>query len=141
MKVKQKHRDLVRHFLRFSDDKTPPSDAEIRSFIQWESTGKASDILAIERLLQAKRSKEITLKMMYEEVFSYWSFGWGWALPLVDVIEDEDEDKFMKASVGSMFDTLQKEGVQAVLLRHTEFSDKQKHGWIESRNRVRGVCL
>lgn len=132
MKIRPKHRELVTHLERFIEPSVIATDCQIEAFIKWESRGQLTDDVDISHLLRAKKNKELTIKMIYEEVFYYWSQCWGWALPLIDIINDENEDRIYKSNCAAIFNTLETRGVQTVLLNHTEFSGRQKQAWIQA---------
>lgn len=133
MKLKKKHYKLANHYLRFAHATGDLTTAQVAAFILYESTGVLTGEVDIQVLIKGKQNKELTIKMIYEEVFYYWSQGWTWALPLLDIISDEEEDEIFKSNCQTIFDTLKKRGVQNVLENHSQFSAEQKERWISCR--------
>ena len=64
---KLKHRELAKHLQRFIDDKSL-SDAEISAYMDYQSKGQISPLA--NKLIYAQQQKELTIKMIYEEIFS-----------------------------------------------------------------------
>lgn len=79
MKLKKKHREMMRHYERFIDRCRWPdytiNDLDFYNFLQKES-GNGNEV--VEPLLWAKKLEEITITQMWHELADSWSGGFGW---------------------------------------------------------------
>lgn len=53
----------------------------------------------IKPLINGQINKELTIKMIVEEMCEWWSKGWGWCYPLQIVIESIKNDNIYKVSL------------------------------------------
>ncbi len=97
MNIKPKHRKIAEHFHRFTDKHWYKdvilTDEHIQIFIELESIGyknlSKEKLDKIQFLLDGKENEGIQLKMVYEDIFYYWSMGFGSHIPIVECILDE----------------------------------------------------
>lgn len=95
--LKQKHWDLGHHFVRFIDkrwysDYTLEKHS-LEAFIKSESYGVKfltnDEIKLAEPLFNGKKNKEITLRMIHEEMAENWSQGMGWYPSILHTLREE----------------------------------------------------
>lgn len=99
--LKKHHYDLIHHFVRFVDARWypnyKPSQGAIIAFFKQQSYGPKSltdeDRELIEPLMNGQAMKELTIKMLWEEMASYWSWNLGWWYPIVHTITMEFKDR------------------------------------------------
>lgn len=97
MKLKPRHWELGRHYGRFVDRRWFPDyvlDAgTLSTFLEVESNGRSgigSD--ALERagpLLESKANRELTIRLLVEEMAEWWSGGNGWYAPIAHTLATE----------------------------------------------------
>lgn len=141
MKLKNKHWELGRHYMRFIDRKRYPdfelSDKTLSTFITIESNGRSgiseSEISECEPLLNCKVMKELTIRMLWEEMAEWWSHGNGWFYPIAHTIHEEFKirsfDKMHIKSLLKIMRSIKRSGFAEALVRFTGIPDdvKQMH--------------
>ena len=97
VRLKEKHWEIGRHYERFVDRRWYPNyrlDARtLEIFIRIESAGRSvctpEDIEAVEPLLSGKVQRELTIKLLFDEMADWWSSGNGWFYPMAHTIQTE----------------------------------------------------
>lgn len=97
MKLKPKHWELGRHYARFIDRRWHPDYvldvASLAAFIRVESDGRAAcsaeELQLAEPLLNGKAQRELTIKLLFDEMAEWWSGGNGWFYPIAHTIHTE----------------------------------------------------
>jgi hypothetical protein len=97
VKPKEKHWAIGRHYARFVDDRWHPGfqlNAEnLEIFIRVESSGRSScteeELKIAAPLFNGKVNRELTIKMIHEEMADWWSMGTGWFYPLAHTLHEE----------------------------------------------------
>ncbi len=134
VRLRKNHITLCRHYLKYSGCEISLSKEDIKAFIEYESNGLGSPHSA---LLEGKRNYGIFEKSVLEEVFYYWSRGWGWAIPLLDFIDDSfnfDVDEITITKMKNIFQRIEDSGMINFLNSQTGFTDNQKEKWIAGRD-------
>jgi hypothetical protein len=101
MKIRPKWHKLIHHFERFVDRRWHPNfktDEETKlAFVMFQSNGKKSltpkQWELVQPLLNGQVGKELTIKMLVEEMAEYWAKGWGWYVPLMATLKWEFRDR------------------------------------------------
>ena len=86
IKLKLKHEKLINHFMQFVDRRWYtdyiPTKEDKKNFIHFQSYGPKElmeyELKSLEPLINAQELKELTIKMMVEDIGLFWSKGWGW---------------------------------------------------------------
>lgn len=97
IKLKPKHWELGRHYERFVDRRWHPDyqlDATtLEVFVRVESAGRGAcspeEIVAAAPLLAGKAQRELTVKLLFDEMADWWSGGNGWFYPIAHTIRTE----------------------------------------------------
>lgn len=100
MKIKKKHRDIAKHYARFVNKRDFPefvlTEDVLRYFSIYESQGRnaltedeKTLIKPMISPLSGKAAYELRKKQLYEDVFFFWTRGFGWAIPILADIEIE----------------------------------------------------
>jgi hypothetical protein len=101
IKLKPRHFKMANHFARFVDTRWypdyKPSEEAIVAFFKQQSYGPKSltekEIELIAPLMNGQNNKELTIKMVFQEMADFWSKGWGWYIPLMETIKHEFQDR------------------------------------------------
>lgn len=139
--IKQKHRDLIHHFERFVDTRWYPnykaSEEATQAFIKKESYGPNSlvpdEIALIEPLMNGKANYELTIKLLYEEMASWWANNWGWWYPIAHTIRMEFKERhqhkdkiYIKALIKILRSLYEAEFFIDVLNKYTGLTKEEK---------------
>lgn len=97
MKLKEKHWELGRHYARFVDRRWHPdfvlTAASLEIFIRVESYGRSSctadELAQAEPLFNGKMQRELTIKLLFDEMADWWSTGAGWYYPIAHALRTE----------------------------------------------------
>ena len=143
MKLKEKHIEIGNHYMRFIDRKRFPlfelSDSVLLTFIKIESCGRGgiseSDLVACEPLLNCKVNKELTIRMLWEEMAEWWSNGNGWFYPIAHAIQEEFKirslDKIHIRALIKIMRSIKRRGFAESLVRFTGIPEESKRVIIE----------
>lgn len=97
IRIKEKHRELGSHYARFVDKRWHPgftlSDPVLEVFVRVESCGRSAcsdeELIAADPLFNGKAQRELTIKLLFDEMADWWSMGSGWFAPIAHTIETE----------------------------------------------------
>lgn len=142
--LKPKHMKLITHFNRFIDKHRYPrfsiSKKITIAFFKQQTYGYESltpnEKVIIEPLINAQENKELTLKMIYEEMADFWSKGWGWYIPLLDTIKSEfktrhiHKDKIFIKALVKIAKFIQKNNFVDALINFTGLSNEEKERFL-----------
>ena len=86
-------------------------------------------------MIAAKKIKELTVKMLMEEMAEWWATGNGCLPPLLHVLETESDQTEVDGIYTSMLikirTDIQEKGFLSVLQSYTGFSEEEKIRYIE----------
>ena len=97
MKLRAKHWEIGRHYERFVDRRWFPDykldEQSLYWFVRIDSHGTAGipehGRFLAKPLLNGKAQRELTLKLLFDEMAEWWSGGNGWFYPIAHTIRTE----------------------------------------------------
>lgn len=144
-RLKEKHWKLGRHYARFVDPVWHPNfklTAEaLEVFIRVESYGRGvctkQELALAAPLLDGKIQRELTLKLLFDEMADWWSSGAGWFYPIAHTIRTEwlrsPRDKIYIRALIKITRACQKEGFMETMLAFTGMDPMDKQRYLERR--------
>ena len=131
-------RSFVEHINRFVDKHRYPdfrlTDDVFNLFFEYSSFGKkvltTEQIEKIEPLINGQKTKEITIKLVVQEMSEWWSNGWGWGYPLYHMIENETDPIMLKVWNRFIY-LINKNGYCDFLEEFSGIDDRDKKKYIE----------
>lgn len=145
IRLKDKHWELGRHYARFIDKRWYPDytldERTLEIFIRVESCGRSScseeELQAAAPLFNGKAQRELTIKMIFEEMADWWAMGAGWFYPIAHTLGGEmwahglpQRDRVYVRALVKIMRSCQKEGFMEALLSFTGISQEDKARYI-----------
>ncbi len=146
IKLKEKHRELGRHYARFVDERWYSnfmlSDETLEIFIRVESAGRASctddEIEKAAPLFNGKAQRELTIKLLFDEMADWWSMRSGWFSPIAHTLQTEmwshglpRRDRVFIRALIKIMRACHKDGFQATMLSFTGMSQEEKQRYCD----------
>jgi hypothetical protein len=145
IRLKEKHRELGRHYARFVDKRWHPDfvldDRTLEIFMRVESAGRSScskdELQAAAPLLNGKMQRELTIKLMFDEMADWWSMGAGWFAPLAHTLHAEmwshglaQRDRVYIRALVKIMRSCREDGFMETLLSFTGMTQEDKNRYL-----------
>lgn len=135
-----KRRRLLKHFAAFVDKHYFPdfkADQETEDlFLLWQSQGRAAlndtQQEKIRPLIYAQEMKELTIKMVVQDMCDWWSHGWGWYYPIHNTIRTIKNDNLFKVALLKIQEKCHKD-FMGFVLSYTGLTQDQKKKYLAVR--------
>lgn len=146
--LKEKHREIGRHYARFVDRKWHPDfvlrDDSLEVFFRVESCGRSScsveELSAALPLFNGKTQRELTIKLLFDEMADWWSGGNGWAYPIAHTLQTEmwqhglpRRDRVLIRALVKIMRACKEDGFMETMLAFTGMSREDKGRYIARR--------
>lgn len=84
-------------------------------------------------LLNGKANRELTVKMIHEEIVEWWMNDWGWIHPLISVIDSESRsnDRIMVDLLWKIHAKMKGSSVVDLIRSYSGFSKEEKERYLE----------
>lgn len=141
IRLKEKHQELGRHYARFVDRRWFPdfalNDEALEIFIRVESAGRAScteaELEKAAPLFNGKTQRELTIKLLFDEMADWWSGGNGWFYPIAHALKTEmwshglpQRDKVFVRALIKIMRACHQDSFQSTMLSFTGMPDSEK---------------
>ena len=145
IRLKEKHWELGKHYTRFVDRRWYPdfvlSEESLKIFIGVESAGKGAftdeELKVASPLFNGKTQRELTVKLMFDEMAEWWSMGYGWYYPIAHTIHCEmwqhgsqNRDKVFIRALVKIMRSCHKEGFLDTMIRFTGMPQSDKNRYL-----------
>lgn len=146
IRLKEKHWELGRHYARFVDSHWYPDfvlDARaLEIFVRVESAGHAScseeELQIAAPLFNGKMNRELTIKLLFDEMADWWSMGAGWFAPIAHTLQTEmwshglmRRDRVFIRTLVKIMRACKKDGFQSTMLSFTGMSQEDKRRYCD----------
>jgi hypothetical protein len=148
IRLKEKHWELGRHYGRFVDARWHPDFVlnadNLEVFIRVESSGRAGctteELEIAAPLFNGKAQRELTIKLLFDEMADWWSMGSGWFYPIAHTIRTEmwshgrdRRDRVYIRALVKIMRACHADGFQETMLSFTGMSQEDKHRYLNRR--------
>ena len=145
IRLKEKHWELGRHYARFVDKRWHPDFAldarTLEVFVRVESAGRSScsekELQDAAPLFNGKTQRELTIKLLFDEMADWWSMGSGWFAPTAHTLQTEmwshglaQRDRVYIRAIVKIMRSCQKDGFMETLLSFTGMSQEDKKRYL-----------
>lgn len=146
IRLKGKHRELGLHYARFVDERWYPGfaleDEALEIFVRVESAGRASctaeELEKAAPLFNGKTQRELTIKLLFDEMAEWWSMGAGWWYPIAHTLQTEmwshgleRRDRVFIRALVKIMRACHKDGFQSTVLSFTGMPQEEKRRYCD----------
>ncbi len=145
IRLKEKHWELGRHYARFVDSRWHPDFAldarTLEIFVRVESAGRSScsekELQSAAPLFNGKTQRELTIKLLFDEMADWWSMGSGWFAPIAHMLKKEmwshglyQRDRVYIRALVKIMRACRKDGFMETLISFTGMPQEDKSRYI-----------